>query len=116
MARVKSGVVTRRRHKKILKMASGYYGKKSRLFKNANQTVNRGLAYAFRDRKQKKREFRKLWIARINAAAREHGLSYSALMGGLAKKNIDLDRRALAEIACFDAAGFKAIVDSVSAK
>jgi large subunit ribosomal protein L20 len=113
MARVKSGVVTRRRHKRVLKRASGYYGKKSRLFKLANQTVNRGLAFAFRDRKQKKREFRQLWIARINAAVREHGLSYSAFIGGLKKHSIALDRRVLAELACFDAPGFKAVVDSI---
>lgn len=113
MARVKSGVVTRRRHKRVLKRASGYYGKKSRLFKLANQTVNRGMAFAFRDRKQKKREFRALWIARINAAVREHGLSYSAFIGGLKKQNISLDRRVLAELACFDAPGFKAVVDSI---
>ncbi len=113
MARVKSGVVTRRRHKRVLKRASGYYGKKSRLFKLANQTVNRGLAFAFRDRKQKKREFRALWIARINAAVREHGISYSVFIGGLKKHNITLDRRVLAELACFDAPGFKAVVDSI---
>lgn len=113
MARVKGGVVTRRRHKRLLKLASGYYGKKSRLFKVANQTVNRALAFAFRDRKQKKRHFRQLWIARINAAAREHNFSYSAFIGALKKNNIALDRRVLAELACFDAPGFKAIVDSV---
>ena len=114
MARVKSGVVTRRRHKRLLKRASGYYSKKSRLFKVANQTVQRALAFAFRDRKQKKRQFRKLWICRINAAAREHGVSYSVLMNGLKKKNIGLDRRVLAEIACFDAQGFKKIVESIA--
>jgi large subunit ribosomal protein L20 len=113
MARVKSGVVTRRRHKRVLKRASGYYGKKSKLFKIANQTVNRALAFAFRDRKQKKREFRQLWIARINAAVREHGMSYSAFMGAMKRKNISLDRRVLAELACFDAPGFKAVVDSL---
>jgi large subunit ribosomal protein L20 len=113
MARVKSGVVTRRRHKKLLKQASGYYGKKSRLFKVAHEAVNRGLAFAFRDRKAKKREFRQLWIARINAAVREHGLSYSAFMGTLKKNNIEMDRRALAELAFADQQGFKALVDSV---
>ena len=114
MARVKTGIVTRRRHKRLLKRASGYYGKKSRLFKVANQTVQRALAFAFRDRKQKKREFRKLWICRINAAARENGLSYSSFMNGLKKKNIVLDRRVLAEIACFDSLGFKKIVESIA--
>src|SRR5262245_61786478 len=113
MARVKSGVVTRRRHKRLLKLASGYYGKKNRLFKVANQTVNRALAFAFRDRKQKKRHFRALWVARINAAARENGLSYSTFIGALRKHNIALDRRVLAELACFDSPGFKAVVDSV---
>ncbi len=113
MARVKSGVVTRRRHKRVLKRASGYYGKKHKLFKVAHEAVNRGLAFAFRDRKAKKREFRQLWVARINAGAREHGISYSAFMGALKKNSIGLDRRALAELACFDAQGFKALVDSV---
>lgn len=113
MARVKRGVVKRRRHKKILKKASGYYGKKSRLFKLAHEAVNRGLAFAFRDRKQKKRVFRSLWIARINAAAREHGMSYSALMGSLRAKNIVLNRKSLAELAHLDGQGFKAIVDAV---
>jgi large subunit ribosomal protein L20 len=113
MARVKSGVVTRRRHKRVLKRASGYYGKKSKLFKVAHEAVNRGLAFAFRDRKQKKREFRRLWVARINAGTREHGMSYSSFMGGLKKNGVNLDRRALAELACFDAQGFKALVDSV---
>lgn len=113
MARVKSGVVTRRRHKRVLKRASGYYGKKSRLFKLAHEAVNRGLAFAFRDRKQKKREFRALWVARINAGVREHGMSYSVFMGALKKNNVALDRRALAELAYCDAQGFKALVDSV---
>lgn len=113
MARVKSGVVTRRRHKRVLKRASGYYGKKSRLFKVAHEAVNRGLAFAFRDRKAKKREFRALWIARINAAVREAGMSYSVFMGNLKKHNITLDRRALAELAFADGQGFKALVDSV---
>jgi large subunit ribosomal protein L20 len=113
MARVKSGVVTRRRHKRVLKRASGYYGKKSKLFKVAHEAVNRGLAFAFRDRKAKKREFRQLWIARINAAVREAGMSYSAFMGSLKKNSVALDRRALAELAFADPSGFKALVDSV---
>jgi large subunit ribosomal protein L20 len=114
MARVKSGVVTRQRHKRILKKASGYYGKKSRLFKLAHEAVNRGLAFAFRDRKQKKRSFRSLWVARINAAAREHGgISYSSLMGSLRKQGVALDRKALADLAYLDVHGFKAIIDSV---
>lgn len=113
MARVKGGVVTRRRHKRVLKKASGYYGKKNKLYRIAQEAVNRGLAFAFRDRKQKKREFRALWIARINAATRELGMSYSAFMGGLKKNNIGLDRRALAELAYADAEGFKALVNSM---
>jgi|SRR5579871_4456238 len=113
MARVKSGMVTRRRHKRVLKRASGYYGKKNKLFKVAHEAVNRALAFAFRDRKAKKREFRQLWVARINAGTREHGMSYSAFMGALKKNGIGLDRRALAELACFDAHGFKALIEAV---
>jgi len=113
MARVKSGMVTRRRHKRILKKASGYYGKKSRLFKLAHEAVNRGLAFAFRDRKQKKRDYRSLWITRINGGVRANGMSYSAFMGALKKNNILLDRRALADLAFSDAQGFSALVDSV---
>lgn len=114
MARVKSGVVTRQRHKKILKKASGYYGKKSRLFKLAKESVERAMAFSYRHRKKRKRDFRKLWIARINAATREHGLSYSVFMSCLKKKGIALDRKVLAEIACFDSQGFKKLVETVS--
>src|SRR3989442_810746 len=95
MARVKGGPKTRRRHKRILKMAKGYYGSRHTMFYIANETVERALQYAFRDRKVKKRDFRKLWIARINAAARVNGISYSMLMNGLRKKSVGLDRRAL---------------------
>lgn len=109
MARVSRGFKARRRRKRVLKMASGYYGTRNRLFRTAVETVERALVYAFRDRKVKKREFRKLWIARINAAARTHGLSYSALMGGLKKANISLDRRVLANLAVADPEGFAAV-------
>lgn len=106
MARVTRGFKARRRRKRVLKMASGYYGTRNRLFRSAVETVDRALAYAFRDRKVKKREFRQLWIARINAAARTQGLSYSALMGGLKKANVSLDRRVLANLAVADPDGF----------
>ena len=109
MARVKGGTKTRRRHKRILKMAKGYYGSRRTMFYIANETVERALQYAFRDRKVKKRDFRKLWIARINAAARVNGVSYSMLMNGLKKKHVGLDRRALAMIALTDPAGFSAV-------
>ncbi len=115
MARVKGGFKTRRRHKRVLKMAEGYYGTRSRLFRTATEAVDRALAYAFRDRKVKKRSFRKLWIVRINAAVREHGLSYSDFIGKLKTHNINLDRRALAELAISDPAGFAAVVTSVKA-
>jgi large subunit ribosomal protein L20 len=110
MARVKGGVKTRRRHKRILKMAKGYYGSRRTMFYIANETVERALQYAFRDRKVKKRDFRKLWIARINAAARVNGISYSMLMNGLKKKNVSLDRRALSALALTDPAAFSAVV------
>jgi large subunit ribosomal protein L20 len=109
MARVKGGPKGRRRHKRVLKMAKGYYGSRRTMFYIANETVERALAYAYRDRKVKKRDFRKLWIARINAAARMNGISYSMLMSGLKKKNVGLDRRALAAIALTDPAGFTAV-------
>lgn len=106
MARVTRGFKARRRRKRVLKMASGYYGTRNRLFRTAVETVDRALVYAYRDRKVKKREFRQLWIARINAAARAHGLSYSALMGGLKKASVALDRRVLANLAVADPDGF----------
>ena len=115
MARVKRGTKARARRKRVLKLASGYYGTRNRLFRTAKEAVDRALAYAFRDRKVKKREFRKLWIVRLNAAARLHGLSYSVLMNKLKAHNVLLDRRALAELAISDPNGFKAVVDSVSA-
>ncbi|MCL6583549.1 MAG: 50S ribosomal protein L20 [bacterium] len=106
MPRVKRGVVARRRHNKILKMAKGYRGAKSKLFRTANEAVNRALAYAFRDRKARKREFRKLWIVRINAASRLYGLSYSRMMDGLAKAGVALNRKILADLAVNDPPAF----------
>ncbi|HHW22697.1 MAG TPA: 50S ribosomal protein L20 [Clostridiaceae bacterium] len=113
MARVKGGVRTRARHKKVLKLAKGYFGAKSKLYRVANEAVMKSLSYAFRDRKQKKRDFRKLWIARINAAARMNGLSYSKFMNALKKAGITLNRKILADMAVNDAAGFKSLVEKV---
>lgn len=106
MPRVKRGVVARSRHKKILEAAKGYYGARSRVFRVAKQAVIKAGQYAYRDRKQRKREFRALWIARINAAAREHGLSYSRLIGGLKQASINIDRKVLADIAVHDKEAF----------
>lgn len=106
MGRVKRGVTARARHKKVLKLAKGYYGARSRVFRVAKQAVIKALQYAYRDRRQRKREFRALWIARINAAARLHGLSYSRFMNGLKKANITLDRKVLADLAVRDKKGF----------
>ncbi|MBO4687330.1 MAG: 50S ribosomal protein L20 [Clostridiales bacterium] len=106
MSRVKRGMRTRARHHKILKQAKGYFGHKSKLFKVANQQVMKSLSYAKRDRKAKKRDFRKLWIQRINAACRINGLSYSRFMNGLKKADIALDRKVLSEIAISDPNGF----------
>lgn len=106
MGRVKRGVVARARHKKILKQAKGYYGARSRVFRVAKQAVIKALQYAYRDRRQRKREFRALWIARINAAARMQGLSYSRFMNGLKKANITLDRKVLADLAVNDKVAF----------
>ena len=111
MARVKSGVISKKRHKKILKQAKGYRGARSRTFKVAKQAVQRAGQYAYRDRRVKKRTFRSLWIIRINAAARENGLSYSKLIAGLKKANIDLDRKTLAEIAVNDKEAFSLIAE-----
>lgn len=115
MARVKRGVQKRRRHKRVLKMAKGYYGRKSKLYRVANQQVMKSLNYAYRDRRQKKRNFRRLWITRINAASRQHGLSYSRFMNGLNKAGINLDRKMLADIAVRDPEGFSAICDQAKA-
>ena len=103
MARVKGGTVTRQRRKKVLKLAKGYYGSKHTLFKTAKEQVMKSYSYAYRDRRQKKRDFRKLWIARINAAARMNGLSYSKMMHGLKVAEIDINRKMLADLAVNDA-------------
>ena len=109
MARVKRGVTARARHKKLLKKAKGYYGGRSRVFRAAKQQVIKSGQYAFRDRRVKKREFRALWIVRINAAANEHGLSYSRFIHGLAVAGIELDRKILADLAVKDPAGFTSL-------
>ena len=111
MPRVKGGTVTRRRRNRVLKLAKGYYGAKSKLFKTANQAVMKSYMYAYRDRRQKKRDFRKLWIARINAAARLNGLSYSKLMHGLKLAGIEMNRKMLADLAVNDAAAFTVLAD-----
>ena len=111
MARIKVGVTAHARHKKILKMAKGYRGTRSRLFKKANESVMKALFYARRDRRAKKREFRKLWIARINAAARAQGMSYSRFICGLTKAGVIVDRKMLADLAVNDAAAFAKLVD-----
>jgi len=115
MARVKRGVVARRRHKKILKQAKGYYGARSRVFRVAKQAVTKAGQYAYRDRRQRKRQFRALWITRINAQSRANGLTYSKLINGLKKADIQLDRRVLADLAVHDKSAFAAIVDQARA-
>jgi len=114
MTRVKRGFKARRRRKKILKLASGYYGGRSRLFKTAKESVERALSFAYRDRRVKKRNFRKLWITRINAALRLKGLNYSVFMCKLKKANIKINRKILAELAVLDIAAFEAIVKIVT--
>lgn len=111
MARVKGGVVSRKRRKRILKLAKGYYGAKHILFRTAKEQVMNSYYYAYRDRRQKKRDFRKLWIARINAAARLNGLSYSKLMHGLKLAGIEMNRKMLADLAVNDAAAFTVLAD-----
>ncbi len=106
MPRVKRGVTARKRHKKVLKQAKGYYGARSRVYRVAKQAVIKAGQYAYRDRRQRKRQFRALWITRINAAAREHGLSYSRFMAGLKKASIDIDRKILADLAVHDKEAF----------
>ena len=110
MPRVKGGVVARKRRKKTLKLAKGYFGSKHLLYKTAHEQVMKSLQYAYRDRKRRKSDFRKLWIARINAAVRPHGLSYSRFMNGLKKANINLNRKVLADLAIHDEDGFAALV------
>ncbi|MGL5915495.1 MAG: 50S ribosomal protein L20, partial [Culicoidibacterales bacterium] len=115
MPRVKGGTVARRRRKKILKLAKGYYGSKHTLYKTAHEQVMKSFMYSYRDRRQKKRDFRKLWITRINAAARLNGMTYSTLINGLNLANIDVNRKMLAELAVSDAASFTAIADLAKA-
>jgi large subunit ribosomal protein L20 len=115
MPRVKTGVVRRRRHKKILKLAKGFYSGRRKHFRKAKEQIERSLMYAFRDRKQKKREFRKLWIIRINAAARLNGMNYSTFMNGLNKAGIELDRKILADLAMNDAAAFTVVAEASKA-
>ena len=111
MARVKSAMTTRARHKKVLKQAKGYYGAKHYRFRNANQAVLKSLAYAYVGRKDRKSDFRKLWIARINAAARMNGLTYSKLISGLKKANVTINRKMLAEVAVNDPKAFTEIAE-----
>lgn len=115
MARVKRGVTAHARHKKVLKAAKGYYGASSRTFRTAVQAVTKAGQYAYRDRRQKKRQFRALWIVRINAAARQHDLSYSQLINGLKKANIVIDRKVLSDLAINDKVAFQAIAEQAKA-
>jgi large subunit ribosomal protein L20 len=116
MARVKGGFIRTRRRKKILKLAKGYFGSKHRLFKTAKQQVMKSLLYAYRDRRQKKRDFRKLWIVRINAAARQNGLSYSKLMHGLKLAGVEVNRKMLADLAVNDINAFNSLASAAKQK
>jgi large subunit ribosomal protein L20 len=115
MPRVKRGVTAHAKHKKIMDKAKGYYGARRKVFRIAKQAVTKAGQYAYRDRRQRKRQFRALWIARINAAARENGMSYSRLINGLKKAGVEIDRKVLADIAVFDKAAFAAIADKAKA-
>ncbi len=115
MPRVKTGVVRRRRHKKVLKQAKGFYSGRRKHFRKAKEQLERSMYYAFRDRKQKKREFRKLWIIRINAACRLNDINYSRFINGLKKAGIELDRKILADMAMNDAQAFSAVVEQAKA-
>jgi len=115
MSRVKRGVNARARHKKVLGKAKGYYGARRKVFRVAKQAVIKAGQYAYRDRRQRKRQFRALWIARINAAARENGLSYSRMIDGLNKADIEIDRKVLADLAVFDKTGFTALAEKAKA-
>ncbi|MHB1685646.1 MAG: 50S ribosomal protein L20 [Bacilli bacterium] len=116
MPRVKGGTITRRRHKKILKLARGYFGSKHRLFRTANQQVMKSFMYAYRDRRVRKRNFRRLWIQRINAAARLNGLSYSKLMFGLKQAGVEVNRKMLAELAVNDSGAFTELASVAKAR
>ncbi len=115
MPRAKGGPKTRARRKRVLNLAEGFWGAKSRLYRSATEAVDRSLKYAYRDRKVRKRDFRKLWIARINAAARLNGISYSKFIAGLAKNGVALDRKVLAELAVSDPAGFAKLAETAKA-
>lgn len=115
MARVKRGVTAHARHKKVLDKAKGYYGARHKTYRTANQAVTKAGQYAYRDRRQRKRQFRRLWIARINAAAREHGLSYSRLINGLKEAEVEVDRKVLADLAVRDKAAFGALAEKAKA-
>lgn len=115
MPRAKNNVAAHRRHKKVLKRARGNYGARSRLYRTALETVHKGMAYAYRDRRNKKREFRRLWIVRISAATKQHGLNYSTFINGLKKAGVTLDRKALADIAARDEATFGRLVEMARA-
>jgi len=115
MPRVKRGVTARARHKKVLDKAKGYYGRRKNVFRVATQAVTKAGQYAYRDRRQRKRQFRALWIARINAAARLNGLSYSRFINGLDKADIEIDRKVLADLAVFDKIGFSALAEKAKA-
>ena len=115
MARIKGAMMTRKRRKKVLKLAKGYYGAKSKLFKTAKEAVMKSGQYAYIGRKQRKRDFRRLWIARINAAAKLHGMNYSTFMTGLKKAGVSLNRKMLAELAVSDAAAFTALAEQAKA-
>lgn len=115
MARVKRGVIARRRHNKILKQAKGYFGARKNVFRVAKQAVTKAGQYAYRDRRNKKRTFRRLWIARINAAARMNGMTYSRFISGLSKAGVTVDRKVLSDIAIHDAAAFSTIVEKAKA-
>ena len=114
MARVKRGVTAHAKHKKVLKAAKGYYGRRKNTIRIAKQAVEKALQYQYRDRKARKRNFRALWVQRINAAVREHGLTYSRFIDGLTKAGIEIDRKVLSDLAIKDPAGFKAVVDMAS--
>ena len=115
MARVKRGVVARRRHRKVLNRAKGYYGARRKVYRVAKQAVIKAGQYAYRDRRQRKRDFRSLWITRINAAARENGMSYSRFINGLKRAEIEIDRKVLADLAVHDKAAFKALAEKAQA-
>src|SRR5579875_209277 len=111
--RIKVGVPSRRRRKRLLKLSKGYWGRRKNLIRRAKETVLRALAYSYRDRRQRKRDFRRLWVVRINAAVRPFGLSYSEFMGALKRVGVEIDRKSLAEMAVRDPESFKAVVDVV---